>query len=87
MDDIIDSRPLRGPSAGQLVHGIDHIYADYRNRHVPIVRIVKIVMETFRGSSDAEIEKRFDGQLVRLFSPLVRGRTGTAAQPRAGLPG
>jgi hypothetical protein len=59
-DDVIDKPSMRGPTVDQLVAGIDKVYADFRNRRIPIVDAMEVVMEGIKGSSDSEIEKRLE---------------------------
>lgn len=41
---------------GQFVAGIDHFYADYRNRLIPVDMIAEEVEKQINGATDAEIQ-------------------------------
>jgi hypothetical protein len=41
---------------GQFISGIDHFYADYRNRLIPVYMIAEEVEKQLNGATDAQIE-------------------------------
>lgn len=46
---------------GQFVDGMDKLYADYRNRLIPVFQIAEEVEQQINGASDQQIETDLEG--------------------------
>ena len=44
----------------QIIDGFDKLYADYRNRRIPMVFAMDVVIDSINGESDANTEKHLE---------------------------
>ena len=52
------ARQFRDVTVDQIVDGVNHVYADYRNRRIALRDAVRVVIESINGSPDETIAKR-----------------------------
>ncbi|MFC5582897.1 hypothetical protein [Rhodanobacter terrae] len=61
MDDH-ESREFGNVTSGQIVDGLNKIYADYRNRRIDVVNAMTLVVRSMDGTPDAELRGYFEVQ-------------------------
>ena len=54
-------RYLKDVTNGQLVDGLDAFYGDARNRTIPVINSIWVVLNRIDGTPEAEIEALVDG--------------------------
>lgn len=47
---------LNGVSPGQLIEGLNKLYADYRNQRIEVADALDVVVRSISGSTDAQYE-------------------------------
>ena len=52
-------------NTGQIVAGVNKIYADYRNLRVSLYEAVKIAEASIGGRSDADVDRLLEGARKR----------------------